>query len=54
MKKSKRHIANLEKIDKTKLLQIEGDEDNIIEDGKAKLSLWLEMASKFGVTCKED
>ena len=45
---------NYEKIDKTKLLQIEGDEDNIIKDGKAKLSLWLEMASKFGVTCKED
>jgi len=47
-------VINYEKIDKTKLLQIEGDSDNIIKDGKAKLSLWLEMASKFGVTCKED
>ena len=47
-------VINYEKVNLDKLLQIEGTEDNVIEDGKAKLSLWLEMTSKFGVTCTED
>lgn len=47
-------IINYEKIDIDKLLSIEGEEDNIIKNGKAKLSLWLEFAKKFGVVCTED
>lgn len=46
-------IINYEKIDTTKLLEIEGEEDNIIEDGKAKLSKWKTLAEKFGTTCNE-
>ena len=46
-------IINYDKIDTNKLLAIEGDEDNIILDGKTKLSLWLKLAEKFGTTCEE-
>lgn len=46
-------IINYEKIDTTKLLEIEGEEDNIIEGGKAKLSKWKTLAEKFGTTCNE-
>ncbi len=46
-------VINYEKIDIDKLLEIEGEEDNIIKDGKAKLAMWLEFASKFGTTCSE-
>lgn len=44
---------NYDKIDIKKLLAIEGEEDNIIKSGKAKLSLWLELAGKMGTTCEE-
>lgn len=40
-------------IDIKKLLDIEGEEDNIIEDGVAKVDKWLELAKKFGTTCTE-
>ena len=33
------------------LLAIEGEEDNIIEDGKAKVDKWLTLAKKFGTKC---
>ena len=46
-------IINYEKINIDKLLRIEGEEDNIIKNGKAKLSLWLELAGKVGTVCEE-
>lgn len=44
---------NYDKIDVEKLLEIEGEEDNIIVNGKAKLTLWLDLAEKVGVVCEE-
>ena len=44
---------NYAKIDIDKLLEIEGEEDNVIENGKVKLSTWLNFAKKFGVTCED-
>ena len=44
---------NYEKIDMGKLLDIEGEEDNVIENGKVKLDTWLSFAKKYGVTCEE-
>ena len=44
---------NYDKIDTDKLLEIEGEEDNIIVDKKAKLNKWLTLAKKVGTTCKE-
>ncbi len=44
---------NYDKIDIAKLLEIEGAEDNIIENGKAKVDAWLKLAKKFGTTCKD-
>ena len=43
---------NYDKIDTEKLLEIEGEEDNIIVNGKAKLALWLELAPNVGVVCE--
>lgn len=45
---------NYAKIDIDKLLEIEGEEDNVIENGKVKLSTWLSFAEKFGVTCEAE
>lgn len=45
---------NYEKINTDKLLSIEGEEDNIIVNGKAKLNKWLSFAKKFGTICYED
>lgn len=45
-------VINYGKIDMDKLLEIEGEEDNVIEDGKVKLNTWLEFAEQFGVTCE--
>ena len=45
-------VINYDKIDMDKLLNIEGEEDNIIENNKAKVSKWLELAKKFGTKCK--
>lgn len=42
-----------DKIDIDALLDIEGEEDNIIENGKAKLSKWLTLAEKFGTKCED-
>lgn len=47
-------VINYKKIDTDKLLSIEGKEDNIIVDGKAKLSKWQKLAKKFGATCEEE
>ena len=44
---------NYQKIDLNKLLELEGEENNIIDDGKAKLSSWLELGEKVGTTCVE-
>ena len=44
---------NYDKINIKQLLAIEGEEDNIIVDGKAKLDKWLELAKKFGTTCED-
>lgn len=44
---------NYDKINIKKLLDIEGEEDNIIENNKAKVDKWLELAKKFGTKCKE-
>lgn len=43
---------NYDKIDIEKLLSIEGDKDNIIENGQAKVDLWLSLAKKFGTKCE--
>ena len=44
---------NYEKIDIDTLLDIEGQEDNVIDkDGKVRLNTWLRIAEKFGVECK--
>ena len=40
-------------IDIKKILEIEGEEDNIIKNGKAKVSLWLKLGKKVGITCEE-
>ena len=45
-------IINYGKIDINKLLEIEGEEDNIIVDGKAKVDSWLELAEQFGTECE--
>ena len=45
---------NYQKIDIDALLDLEGEENNIVKDGKASLSLWLEMAKKVGTTCIEE
>ena len=35
-----------------KLLEIEGEEDNVIKDGKVKLDDWLEFTEPFGMKCE--
>lgn len=47
-------VINYSKLDTDKLLEIEGEEDNIIKDGKVKLDDWLEFAEKFGTTCDKN
>lgn len=44
---------NYDKIDIQKLLDIEGEEDNIIKNGKAKVDLYLALLKKFGGTCED-
>ena len=44
---------NYDKIDIQKLLDIEGAEDNIIENGKAKVDKWITLAKKFGTKCED-
>lgn len=45
-------IIDYENIDTDKLLEIEGEEDNVIKNGRVKLSDWQAFAKKLGVTCK--
>lgn len=44
---------NYDKVDIGKLLDIEGEEDNIIENGQAKLDKWMELSKKFGTSCTD-
>ncbi len=44
-------IINYEKINTKALLDIEGEDENIIENGKAKVDKWLELGKKFGLVC---
>lgn len=46
-------VINYEKLDMDKLLDIEGEEDNIVTDGKVKLETWVSFAEQFGTTCEE-
>lgn len=41
------------KVDIKKLIEVEGEEDNIFENNKAKLSKYFELVKKLGVTCSE-
>lgn len=44
---------NYGKVDMKKVLDIEGEEDNVkVVDGKIKLSDWKNFAKKYGTTCK--
>lgn len=45
-------VINYGKIDIDKLLDIEGEEDNVIKTGKVKLDDWLEFTEKFGMKCE--
>ena len=42
---------NYDKIDINELLSIEGEEDNIVENGVPKVEKWKELAKKIGATC---
>ena len=44
-------IINYDKINIPALLSIEGEKDNIVEDGIPKVDKWLELAKKFGTQC---
>ena len=44
---------NYEKIDIDKLLDIEGEEDNIFENKVPKVEKWKDLASQFGTKCEE-
>ena len=46
-------IINYDKLDMDKLLDIEGEEDNIIVDGKVLLKDWVGFAEKFGTVCEK-
>lgn len=45
-------VINYGKIDIDKLLDIEGEEDNVIKNGKVKLEDWLEFTKQFGMKCE--
>ena len=45
-------IINYDKVSIPTLIQIEGAEDNIFEDGVAKVAKWKELAKKFGTKCQ--
>ena len=44
---------NYDQINISELLKIEGEDDNIIENGVAKVDKWLTLAKKFGTSCSE-
>ena len=41
-----------DKVDIDKLIEIEGEEDNIFENKIPKVSKWLDLSKKFGTTCE--
>lgn len=43
---------NYDEIDIDKLIEIEGEEDNIFEGKIPKVDKWLSLAKKFGTTCE--
>ena len=43
---------NYDKVDIDKLIEIEGEEDNIFINKVPKVDKWLELAKKFGTTCE--
>lgn len=46
-------IINYGKVDMDKVLEIEGEEDNVkVVNGKIKISDWKEFAEKYGTRCK--
>lgn len=45
-------VINYDKIDAEKLLEIEGEEDNIFEEGVPKVAKWKELTKKVGMTCE--
>lgn len=44
---------NYDKIDIKELLAIEGEEDNIVENGEAKVDLYLALLKRFGGKCED-
>lgn len=46
-------VINFDKIDIDKLIEIEGEEDNIFENKVPKLEKWLALGKKIGVKCEE-
>ena len=46
-------VINYDKVNIDQLLAIEGEEDNIIENGEAKVDKWLTLAKKFGTKCED-
>jgi uncharacterized lipoprotein YehR (DUF1307 family) len=48
-----RMIIDYDRINLEQLLQIEGEEDNIVENGIPKVEKWKELAKKLGATCTE-
>ena len=44
---------NYDKIDIKKLLAIEGEDDNIVENGEAKVDLYLALLKRFGGKCED-
>ena len=46
-------VINYDRIDINRMLEIEGEENNIIENGQAKVQKWLDLAKKFGTECED-
>ena len=46
-------LINYDKVDIDKLLDIEGEEDNVIVNGKVALKDWVTFAEQFGAVCRE-
>ncbi|MBR2678704.1 MAG: DUF1307 domain-containing protein [Bacilli bacterium] len=44
------HI-NYDKVNIAALIDIEGEEDNIFENGQAKVDKWISLSKKFGTKC---
>ena len=45
---------NYGKVDMDKIMEIEGEEDNVkVENGKIKLSDWKSFAKEYGTTCSD-